>query len=342
MLAFEHLIERLAREPKRWLVTGVAGFIGSNLLERLLYLHQQVVGLDNYSTGSRGKLEQVRQLVGSERWNNFRQIGGDTRDLDTCRRASRGVDCILHQAALGSVFRSIENPIAAHASNVNGFLNMLVAAKDCGVRRFVYASSNAVYGDHPALPKHEEQVGRCLSPYAATKCANELYADVFARCYGLETVGLRYFNVFGSRQDPEGPYAAVIPKWIAAMIKNEPIFVNGDGETSCDFCYVANVVQADLLAATVEKPEAVNQVYNVAVHARTSLNQLFTLLRDNFRPHHPQLQGCLPVYRDFRPGDVRHSEADISKAERFLGHVPSHTLEQGLVESLNWYRQHLA
>jgi UDP-N-acetylglucosamine 4-epimerase len=340
--AFEHLVERLTREPKRWLVTGVAGFIGSNLLERLLRLDQQVVGLDNYSTGHRRNLEQVRELAGPERWHNFRQIDGEIRDLDTCRRATQGADYVLHQAALGSVPRSIEDPIASHASNVDGFLNMLVAARDCGVRRFVYASSSAVYGDHPALPKQEDQVGRCLSPYAATKRANELYADVFARCYGLEAVGLRYFNVFGSRQDPEGAYAAVIPKWVAAMIKNEPIFINGDGETSRDFCYVANVVQANLLAATVEQPEAVNQVYNVAVQARTSLNRLFALLRDSLRPHYPHLQDCRPVRCDFRPGDVRHSEADISKAERLLGYRPSHTLDQGLSEALDWYRQNLA
>jgi len=342
MTAFEQLTRHLAREPKRWLITGEAGFIGSNLLASLLRLDQRVVGLDNYSTGHRGNLEQVRELAGPARWDNFRQMDGDLQDLDTCRRACQGADYVLHQAALGSVPRSIEDPIASHASNVNGFLNMLVAARDCGVRRFVYASSSAVYGDHPGLPKREAEVGRCLSPYAATKCANELYAEVFARCYGLETVGLRYFNVFGPRQDPEGPYAAVIPKWIAALIKSEPIFINGDGETSRDFCYVANVVQANLLAATVDKPDAVNQVYNVAVHARTSLNELFTLLRNNLQPHYPQLQDCRPVYRDFRPGDVRHSEADIAKAQRLLGYQPSHTLEQGLSEALDWYRQHLA
>lgn len=342
MNVFSQLTETLEREPKPWLVTGMAGFVGSNLVETLLKLNQRVVGLDNFSTGHRGNLGQVRQLVGPERWRSFRPIEGDIRDLDTCRRACQGADCVLHQAALGSVPRSIEDPVVSHDSNVSGFLNMLIAAHDCGVRRFVYASSSAVYGDHPGLPKQEDKVGRCLSPYAATKGANELYADAFARCYGMEIVGLRYFNVFGPRQDPDGPYAAVIPKWITAMIKNQPIFINGDGETSRDFCYVANVVQANLLAGTVSKPEAVNQVYNVAVHARTTLNRLFALLRDSLLPYYPQLQDHRPVYRDFRPGDVRHSEADISKAEQFLGYQPSHTLEQGLSDALGWYRQRLA
>ena len=332
---------RLLAGPKVWLVTGVAGFIGSNLLEALLRLDQRVIGLDNYATGTRRNLEQVRELVGPGQWKNFRQMDGDIRDLDTCRRASQGANYVLHQAALGSVPRSIEDPVASHASNVTGFLNMLVAAKDSGVQRFVYASSSSVYGDHPELPKVEDKAGRCLSPYAATKRTNELYADVFARCYKIETIGLRYFNVFGLRQDPNGPYAAVIPRWIAAMVKNEPIYINGDGETTRDFCYVANVVQANLLAATVQKPEAINQIYNVAMCARTSLNQLFGLLRGELLPDYPRLKDCSPVYRGFRPGDVRHSEADISKAERFLGYKPSHTVQQGLSEALVWYRQHL-
>jgi UDP-N-acetylglucosamine 4-epimerase len=338
----EELTEPLRRAPKCWLVTGVAGFIGSNLLEALLNLGQRVVGLDNYSTGRRENLVQVRETAGPERWKAFRQIEGDTRDFETCRRAVEGVDYVLHQAALGSVPRSLENPGASHANNVSGFLNMLVAARDGGVRRFVYASSSSVYGDHPALSKKEAHVGRCLSPYAATKRANELYAEVFGRCYGLETVGLRYFNVFGPRQDPEGHYAAVIPKWIATIIKNAPIFINGDGETSRDFCYVANVVQANLLAATVTNPEAVNEVYNVAVHARTSLNQLLALMCANLQGHYLHVRDCRPVYRDFRSGDVRHSDADISKAQRFLGYQPSHTVEQGLSEAVDWYKQHLS
>ena len=339
---FEQLIERLSNKPKLWLVTGSAGFIGSNLLETLLRYNQLVVGLDNYATGSPGNLDKVRDLVGPERWQHFMKIDGDIRDLDTCKRACHGVDYILHEAALGSVPRSLAYPGDSHATNVTGFLNMLIAARDSGVKRFVYASSSSVYGDHPALPKVEDAIGRCLSPYAATKRANELYAEVFGQCYGLSTIGLRYFNVFGPRQDPNGPYAAVIPKWIAAMIRNEPISINGDGETSRDFCYVANVVQANLLAATVNEPQAVNQVYNVALSARTTLNELFGLLRDKLLPWYPHLKTCRPDYQDFRPGDVRHSEADISKAMRLLGYKPSHTVEQGLAEALVWYRQHLA
>jgi UDP-N-acetylglucosamine 4-epimerase len=339
--AYQSLAERLLTQPKVWLVTGVAGFIGSNLLEALLDLDQRVIGLDNYATGSRHNLEQVRDRVGPGRWKNFRQIDGDIRNLQTCRRSSRGVDYVLHQAALGSVPRSLANPGDSHANNVTGFLNVLVAARDHGVKRLVYASSSSVYGDQPGLPNVEDNIGRCLSPYAATKRANELYAGVFARCYAMETVGLRYFNVFGPRQDPNGPYAAVIPKWIAAMISHEPIFINGDGETSRDFCYVANVVQANLLAASVENTAAVNEIYNIALHARTSLNQLFGFLRDRLLPYYSHLQDCRPVYNDFRPGDVRHSEADISKAVQLLGYRPSHTVEQGLSDALDWYRQHL-
>ena len=339
MHAYKKLTERLLIQPKVWLVTGAAGFIGSNLVEALLGLNQRVVGLDNFATGSRVNLEQIRAVVGPKRWKNYLQIDGDAREADTCARASRGVDYILHQAALGSVPRSIANPQDSHASNVNGFLNMLVAARENGVKRFVYASSSSVYGDNPDLPKREHQLGSCLSPYAVTKRTNELYAEVFSRCYALDSVGLRYFNVFGPRQDPDGPYAAVIPKWIAAMIQNERIQINGDGETSRDFCYVGNVVQANFLAATVQKPEAVNEIYNIAVSARTTLNQLYELLRDKLLPWYPHLRDSRPIYQDFRSGDVRHSEADISKAARLLGYNPSHTLEQGLSEALDWYRQ---
>ncbi|HPC61568.1 MAG TPA: SDR family oxidoreductase [Verrucomicrobiota bacterium] len=341
MTPWQTLQQSLPHQPRTWLVTGAAGFIGSHLLETLLHLKQRVVGLDNFATGSRHNLEQVRGLVGPERWQNFTLIEGDICDFDTCLRATQGVDFVLHQAALGSVPRSLEHPADSHASNVNGCLNVFLAARDRGVKRVVYASSSAVYGDHPDLPKREDNIGHCLSPYAATKLINEIYADVCARCYGLEPVGLRYFNVFGPRQDPNGPYAAVIPKWIAAMLAREPIYINGDGETSRDFCYVANVVQANLLAATVRAPEALNQAYNVALHTRTSLNQLFALLKTQLLPHCPWLEHCQPVHRDFRPGDVRHSEADIAKAGRLLGYVPTHTIEQGLAESLDWYRQNL-
>jgi UDP-N-acetylglucosamine/UDP-N-acetyl-alpha-D-glucosaminouronate 4-epimerase len=339
MTKYQMLSDQLAAKPCVWLVTGAAGFIGSNLLETLLRLNQRVIGLDNYSTGSRSNLEQVKTLVGLERWSNFLQMDGDIRDLNVCVRATEGVDYVLHQAALGSVPRSIAMPCASHDSNVTGFLNILTAARDCHVKRFVYASSSAVYGDHPKLPKVEQNIGQCLSPYAATKRANEIYADVFARCYGLESIGLRYFNVFGPRQDPEGPYAAVIPTWISALMRNEPVRIYGDGKTSRDFCYVANVVQANLLAATVEQAGAINQVYNVAVCARTSLNQLFSLLRRKLLPSSPHLKSCRPVYQAFRPGDVLHSEADISKAQRLLGYQPTHSVEQGLSEALEWYRQ---
>ena len=333
---------QIPKEPKTWLVTGVAGFIGSNLLESLLRLGQTVVGLDNFSTGSQSNLDDVRASVSQEEWGNFRMIEGDICHLDTCLSASAGVDYILHQAALGSVPRSIKDPLKSHESNVNGFLNILTAAREKAVKRIVYASSSSVYGDHPALPKVEDQIGDCLSPYAVTKRINELYAGVFARCYGMELIGLRYFNVFGPRQDPEGPYAAVIPKWISAMIQNQPVFINGDGETSRDFCFVANVVQANLLAAVSSDAEALNQVYNIAVRSRTTLNELFASLRNLLLPFYPHLQNYRPTHRDFRPGDVRHSQADISKAQRLLGYQPTHSIEAGLAEALSWYRQDLA
>lgn len=329
--------EKLRTNPKTWLVTGCAGFIGSNLLEQLLKLGQLVVGLDNFSTGKQRNLDEVKSLVSPEQWSRFRLIEGDIRDLETCRIACSTVDYVLHQAALGSVPRSIDDPITSNASNVTGFLNMLLASRDAGVKRFVYAASSSTYGDHPGLPKVEDRIGRPLSPYAVTKYVNELYADVFARCYGMETIGLRYFNVFGPRQDPDGAYAAVIPKWIAALLRHEPVYINGTGETSRDFCYVQNAVQANLLAATVANPEAVNQVYNVAVNARTDLNQLFTLLRDGLAAKYPALKDVLPVYRDFRAGDVMHSLADIGKAQRLLGYQPTHTISQGVKEALGWY-----
>jgi len=339
---YQKLNERLLSQPKVWLVTGAAGFIGSSLVEALLRLNQRVIGLDNFSTGSLRNLDQIRGLVGPEKWRNFVRIEGDLRDKAACNQATGGVDYVLHQAALGSVPRSIANPQDSHDSNVTGFLNILDAARQNRAKRFVYASSSSVYGDHPGLPKREAEIGRCLSPYAVTKRINELYAEVFARCYSCESVGLRYFNVFGPRQDPNGPYAAVVPKWIAAMIKNEPIHINGDGETCRDFCYVANVVQANLLAATAEDRAAVNEVYNIAVSARTTLNQLYNVLREQLLPWYPHLQNCRPIYRDFRPGDVRYSEADISKAVRLLGYSPTHALEQGLAEALDWYRHNLS
>lgn len=337
MTAYMSLQQQLYAAPKTWLVTGCAGFIGSNLLEQLLKLNQNIVGLDNFSTGKQSNLDEVQSLVSTDQWSRFRFIEGDICDLVTCHQVCSGVDYVLHQAALGSVPRSIDDPITSNASNVTGFLNMLVAARDSKVRRFVYAASSSTYGDHPGLPKVEDTIGRPLSPYAVTKYVNELYADVFGRCYGLESIGLRYFNVFGPRQDPDGAYAAVIPKWISTLLRNEPVYINGTGETSRDFCYVLNVVQANLLAATVVNPEAVNQVYNVAVNARTDLNELFTLLRDGLANNHPDLKSAQPVYRDFRAGDVMHSQADICKAVRLLGYQPTHLIGQGLQDALGWY-----
>jgi UDP-N-acetylglucosamine 4-epimerase len=340
MTAYQQLQKTLAAAPQTWLVTGAAGFIGSNLVETLLKLNQRVVGLDNFATGNQANLDEVRGLVAARQWRHFRFVPGDLGDLKICRKVCRGVDYVLHQAALGSVPRSIKDPLTSNASNVTGFLNILVAARDAEVRRFVYASSSSIYGDHPGLPKVEDRIGQPLSPYAITKFVNELYAAVFGRCYGTETVGLRYFNVFGPRQDPNGPYAAVIPKWIAAMIRNEPVHINGDGMTSRDFCYVANAVQANLLAATSRHPKASGQVYNVALNQRTTLNTLFELLRVRLAPHYPHLQSFRPIHRDFREGDVRHSLADVSKASRRLGYRPTHRIDQGLDAALDWYRAH--
>ena len=324
-----------------WLVTGVAGFIGSNLLEALLKAGQRVNGLDNFSTGNYHNLEQVKNAVSSEQWKRFTFFQADLCDLDACRRACAGVQFVLHQAALGSVPRSLLDPLAFHASNVTGFLHMLLAARDAGVSRFVYASSSSVYGDDERLPKVESEVGRLLSPYAATKAIDEIYAEVFARCYQMPAIGLRYFNVFGPRQDPAGAYAAVIPKWIAALIRNEPVHIHGDGETSRDFCYVANVVRANLAAAQTTNADAINQVYNVAVGHRTTLNELIELLRRRLLPHLPILKHFKPVYGPARAGDVRHSHADITKARRLLGYEPSHSIEQGLDEALPWYLEDL-
>lgn len=332
----------LERHPvKRWLITGTAGFIGSNLLETLLGLGQEVVGIDNFLTGHAANLEQVKHLVGPEAWSRFSFVEGDIRDLPTCEQVCDQVEVVLHHAALGSVPRSLADPLASHDNNVNGMLNLLFAAKEAGVRRFVYASSSSVYGDHPGLPKLEDRIGECLSPYAVTKRVAELYAAVFARNYGLESIGLRYFNVFGARQDPQGAYAAVIPKWITAMLNGQPVTINGDGETSRDFCYVANVVQANLLAATTTNPEALNQVYNVAVGGRATLNQLHHLIREKLSVLRPGLTIAEPEYRDFRPGDIRHSNADVSKAGELIGYAPTHTLEQGMEEAIEWYASSL-
>ena len=332
----------IAASQRKWLITGVAGFIGSNLAEALLKLGQDVVGLDNFSTGHRHNLDLVREAVGSRAWSRFRFIEGDIRSLETCHEACKGADVVLHQAALGSVPRSIEDPIISHANNVTGFLNMLVAARDAKVKRFVYAASSAAYGDWPGLPKVEDTIGRPLSPYGAGKYMNELYADVFGRCYGLQTAGLRYFNVFGPRQDPEGAYAAVIPKWVASMLRGEDVYINGDGETSRDFCYIENVIQANLLSGTVENPEASGQVYNVAVGESTTLNELFASIRGLLASRVPGFAPVPPVYRDFRAGDVRYSLADISKAEKLLGYRPQYRAQEGLERAIDWYVAQLA
>jgi len=336
MTAYTQLQTRLQAEPHTWLITGVAGFIGSNLLETLLKLNQRVVGLDNFATGHQRNLDEVQTLVSPAQWANFNFIQGDIRNLEDCHKASKGVDYILHQAALGSVPRSVADPITTNATNISGFLNMLVAARDEKVKRFVYAASSSTYGDHPALPKVEDVIGKPLSPYAVTKYVNELYADVFGKTYGLQSMGLRYFNVFGPRQDPNGAYAAVIPKWTSSLLNRETININGDGETSRDFCYVGNAVQANLLAATTEKQESINQVYNVAVNDRTTLNKLFEMLRDNVLAYGVE-STVLPHYLNFRAAVLRHSRADIGQAKNLLGYYPTHTLAQGLTASAPWY-----
>ena len=328
------LLDELRASRRRWLVTGAAGFIGSNLVECLLAAGQDVVGLDNFATGYQRNVEEAEQAAGAGR---LTMITGDIRDRSACAAAVAGVDIVLHQAALGSVPRSLVDPLTTHDTNVTGFLNMLEAARTAGVARFVYAASSSTYGDEPNLPKVEERIGNPLSPYAATKLADEIYADVYRRSYGFKATGLRYFNVFGPRQDPAGAYAAVIPKWVGAMLRGEEVAINGDGETSRDFCFVANAVQANIRAALAGE-EAQGEVFNVAVGARTSLNQLFTLIRDGLRAHQVHYSRE-PVYADFRPGDVRHSRADIGKARRLLGYVPTHGIEQGIEAALPWYIQ---
>ena len=337
MERYEELTAHLQANQYVWLVTGAAGFIGSNLVESLLNLNQKVVGLDDFSTGYQHNLDEVKSLVTSHQWKNFTFFEGDIRDIATCNNACAGVDYVLHQAALGSVPRSIEDPITANECNITGFLNMLVAARDANVKRFVYAASSSTYGDHPDLPKVEEKIGKPLSPYAVTKYVNELYADVFARAYDMKCIGLRYFNIFGKRQDPNGAYAAVIPKWIESLLKGEPVYINGDGETSRDFCFIDNAIQANLLAATTDNQDAINQVYNIAVNARTSLNELFVLIQEELSEKLPDIKKLKPTYRDFRAGDVRHSQADISKATKLLGYKPSYHIKNGLHEAMSWY-----
>ncbi len=334
---YRQLQTQLAGAPKTWLITGVAGFIGCNILEALLKLNQKVVGLDNFATGYRANLDEIAGQFSPDQWNNFRFIEGDIRNLEDCQSACNGVDFVLHQAALGSVPRSLDNPRDTNDTNITGFLNMLIAARDAEVKRFVYAASSSTYGDHPDLPRVESRIGNPLSPYSVTKLVNELYAGVFARCYGFKSIGLRYFNIFGKRQNPNGAYAAVIPKWFTGLAQGEPIFINGDGLSSRDFCYIENTIQANLLAATTDNPAALDQVYNVAVGNRTTLNDLFALVRDQVARRKPEAANSAPVYRDFRAADVPHSHADISKAQALLGYQPSHTLQEGLEIAADWY-----
>ena len=341
MTQYQKIQEDLVAHSKTWLITGVAGFIGSNLLETLLKLDQTVVGLDNFATGYQKNLDEVQSIVSNDQWQRFSFIESDIRNFADCQKACSGVDYVLHQAALGSVPRSLADPIKTNEVNISGFLNMLTAARDAEVSSFTYAASSSTYGDHPGLPKVEDKIGKPLSPYAVTKYVNELYADVFARSYGFKSIGLRYFNVFGRRQDPDGAYAAVIPKWTAAMIKNDTVFINGDGETSRDFCYIENTVQANILAATTQNEDATNQVYNVAVGDRTTLNELFNAIKsalaDNGVTYEQE-----PTYRDFRPGDVRHSQADVSKANSLLGYEPKFNISQGIDEAMAWYVKSLS
>lgn len=337
MIHYQICRDELRVRPRRWLVTGVAGFIGSNLLETLLNLGQTVVGLDNFSTGYRRNLQEVEELVGPAAWRRFTLVEGDIRDLATCRQVCRGVDCLLHQAALASVPRSVADPLLTNENNIVGFLNIMVAARDEGVRRIVYAASSATYGDHPALPKVEEVIGRPLSPYAVTKYVNELYAEVFALTYGCQSIGLRYFNIFGRRQDPDGAYAAVIPKWFAGLLGGEEIVIYGSGETSRDFCYIDNCVQANILAACAAGPGVVNQVYNVACGQRTSLNELYGMIKERVQALAPAVVVGPPVHLDFREGDILHSLADIEKGRRLLGYSPHHSVRSGLDAAADWY-----
>lgn len=340
MSQYQTVCAQLQQAPKTWLVTGVAGFIGSNLLETLLKLNQKVVGLDNFATGHQHNLDEVQGLVSAEQWANFRFIEGDIRNFADCKNACTGVDYVLHEAALGSVPRSIADPITTNETNISGFLNMLTAARDAQVSSFTYAASSSTYGDHPALPKVEEHIGKPLSPYAVTKYVNELYADVFAKTYGFKAIGLRYFNVFGQRQDPNGAYAAVIPKWTASMIAGDDVFINGDGETSRDFCFIDNTVQANILAATTQDEAAKNQVYNVAVGDRTTLNELYRAIQVALAENQLNFERD-PVYRDFRAGDVRHSQASIAKIQQHLGYAPQFKIAEGIQLAMRWYVNNL-
>jgi len=336
-MQFYKTIEELKVKPKVWLVTGCAGFIGSNLVEFLLQNNQIVKGLDNFSTGYKHNLDDIKANVTHEQWKNFSFTHGDIKDYDTCEAITKDVDIILHQAALGSVPRSIDDPVTSNLSNVTGFLNMLTAAKNNDVKRFVYASSSSVYGDSTELPKVEDRTGNLLSPYAVTKYTNELYAGVFHKVYGFESIGLRYFNVFGKRQDPNGAYAAVIPKWIGVLLNNEDVYINGDGETSRDFTYIANVIQSNILAGTTSNKEAFGEVFNAGIGGRLTLNELYKAINEKLERNLKDFTYKDPIYRDFRAGDIRHSNANIDKLKQMVGYEPTHDIDQGLEESIKWY-----
>jgi len=337
MSKFEELVKAFESTQEVWLITGIAGFIGSNLAEFLLQNNQKVVGLDNFSTGYQKNLDMVKASVGEDKYQNLNFIEGDISDYSACKKACRGVDVVLHQAALGSVPRSIADPVTSNLSNITGFLNMLTAAKDEGIKRFVYASSSSVYGDSKELPKVEERTGNLLSPYAVMKFTNELYAGVFTRTYGMECIGLRYFNVFGRRQDPDGAYAAVIPKWTGSLLYNEDIYINGDGETSRDFCYIDNVIQMNLLAGTTVNEKAFGEAFNVAFGGRTTLNELYELINKELKNNIPNFEVRKAVYRDFREGDIRHSNANISKAQELVGYNPKYSIDDGMKLAIDWY-----
>ena len=346
MKKYEELQNYLINNQSTWLITGVAGFIGSNLLEKLLILNQKIIGLDNFETGYQSNIDEAikdaEKSIGKSLSANFKLIDGDIRNLKHCQNACINVDYVLHQAALGSVPRSIENPINTNGANIDGFLNILVASKEAKVKRFVYAASSSSYGDHPDLPKVEDKIGNTLSPYAVTKLVNELYASVFAKNYGFKTIGLRYFNVFGKRQSPNGAYAAVIPKWVSAIINNEDLFINGDGKTSRDFCYIDNTVQINLLAATSDNEDAIDQIYNVAFGDSTSLNKLHQIIENGLKLRLSNLESKSPIYQDFRIGDIKHSLADISKAKLLLNYDPRYNIQDGLNETLDWYIKSLS
>ena len=333
MPKYQAVLDYLKDNKKKWLITGVGGFIGSNLLEKLLKLNQSVIGIDNFSTGYKVNLESIKNSVNKEQWKDFSLIEGDIKHLEVCQQGCEGVDYVLHQAALGSVPRSIKDPLNTNISNVDGFLNILVASRDSAVKNFIYAASSSTYGDHPDLPKKENLIGNPLSPYAVSKYVNELYASVFSRTFKIKTVGLRYFNVFGKRQDPNGSYAAVIPRWIHAFINNEPVYIFGDGSTSRDFCYIENVIQANLLAAITENLSESGEIFNIAVGDRTTLNQLTDIIKKSL----PSNSESNIIFEDFRDGDVKHSQADISKAKKLLGYEPYYNVEQGISETVNWF-----